>query len=93
MSKAVVAAAAGALGDGQPDGLVLASIARAFVSEKAVDLTQNCFQVFGGIGFTWEHDQHLYMRRLATEAYLFGSPAWHRKRIWALSKQAEVASA
>jgi alkylation response protein AidB-like acyl-CoA dehydrogenase len=92
MSKAVVATAASALGAGQPDGVILASIARAFVSEKAVDLTQNCFQVFGGIGFTWEHDQHLYMRRLATEAYLFGSPAWHRKRIWRLSK-AEVASA
>jgi len=93
MSKAVVATAASALGAGQPDGVILASIARAFVSEKAVDLTQNCFQVFGGIGFTWEHDQHLYMRRLATEAYMFGSPAWHRKRIWRLSKQAEVASA
>jgi alkylation response protein AidB-like acyl-CoA dehydrogenase len=93
MSKAVVATAASALGAGQPDGPVLASIARAFVGEKSVDLTQNCFQVFGGIGFTWEHDQHLYMRRLATEAYLFGAPAWHRQRIWQLSKQAEVAGA
>jgi len=93
MSKAVVATAASALGAGQPDGVILASLARAFVSEKAVDLTQNCFQVFGGIGFTWEHDQHLYMRRLATEAYLFGSPAWHRKRIWRLSKQGAAASA
>jgi alkylation response protein AidB-like acyl-CoA dehydrogenase len=93
MSKAVVATAASALGAGQPDGLILASIARAFASEKAVELTQNCFQVFGGIGFTWEHDQHLFMRRLASEAYLFGAPAWHRKRIWRLSNQAEVAGA
>ena len=64
------------------DGLAMASIARAFVSEHAVELTHNCFQVFGGIGYTWEHDQHLYMRRLAAEAYLFGSPSWHRQRLW-----------
>jgi alkylation response protein AidB-like acyl-CoA dehydrogenase len=93
MAKAVVAGAAQALGGGAADGLAMASIARAFVSENAVELTHTCFQVFGGIGFTWEHDQHLYMRRLASEAYLFGAPSWHRRRIWELSKQAEVASA
>ena len=36
---------------------------------------------FGGIGFTWEHDLHLYMRRLTTDASLYGEPAWHRERI------------
>ena len=82
MSKGLVAGAAEALGGNAADGLAMASIARAFVSEHAVELTHNCFQVFGGIGYTWEHDQHLYMRRLAAEAYLFGSPAWHRGRIW-----------
>ena len=82
MGKALVAGAAEALGGGEPDGLVMASIARAFVSENAVELTHDCFQVFGGIGFTWEHEQHLYMRRLASEAYLFGSPSRHRRRIW-----------
>jgi alkylation response protein AidB-like acyl-CoA dehydrogenase len=82
MSKAVVAGAAEALGDGAVDGLAMASIARAFVSENAIELTHTCFQVFGGIGFTWEHDQHLYMRRLASEAHLFGGPGWHRRRIW-----------
>ena len=99
MAKALVAGAAEALGSsGAPrsdaaDGLVLASMARALVSENAVELTHNCFQVFGGIGFTWEHDQHLYMRRLASEAYLFGSPSWHRRRIWELSARTEVADA
>jgi alkylation response protein AidB-like acyl-CoA dehydrogenase len=82
MSKGMVAGAAAALGDEAADGLTMASIARALVSQQAVELTHNCFQVFGGIGFTWEHDQHLYMRRLASEAYLFGSPDWHRQRIW-----------
>ena len=85
MSKGVVAGAAEALGGNAADGPAMASIARAFVSEHAVELTHNCFQVFGGIGYTWEHDQHLYMRRLAAEAYQFGSPAWHRQRIWQLA--------
>jgi alkylation response protein AidB-like acyl-CoA dehydrogenase len=93
MAKALVAGAAGALGGDEADGLVMASIARAFVSENAVELTHNCFQVFGGIGFTWEHDQHLYMRRLASEAYLFGSPSWHRRRIWEQAVRAGVAGA
>jgi alkylation response protein AidB-like acyl-CoA dehydrogenase len=85
MAKALVAGAAEAIGSNAADGPSMASMARAFVSENAIELTQNCFQVFGGIGFTWEHDQHLYMRRLASEAYLFGSPSWHRRRIWRLS--------
>ena len=50
-----------------------------------IDLAQNCFQVFGGIGYTWEHDQHLYLRRLTTDAALFGDPAWHRERLCQLS--------
>jgi alkylation response protein AidB-like acyl-CoA dehydrogenase len=90
MSKALVAGAAEALGGDEADGPVMASMARAFVSENAVELTHNCFQVFGGIGFTWEHDQHLYMRRLASEAYLFGPPAWHRRRIWEMAARTEV---
>jgi alkylation response protein AidB-like acyl-CoA dehydrogenase len=90
MAKALVAGAAEALGSGAADGLATASIARAFTSENAVELTQTCFQVFGGIGFTWEHDQHLYMRRLASEAYLFGAPSWHRQRIWAAADIGEA---
>jgi alkylation response protein AidB-like acyl-CoA dehydrogenase len=82
MAKGLVAAAAGALGRGADDGPAMASIARAFVSERSVEVTHNCFQVFGGVGYTWEHDQHLFMRRLASEAYLFGGPAWHRQRLW-----------
>ena len=56
-------------------------MAKAFVSDSAVDLAQNCFQVFGGIGYTWEHDQHLYMRRLTTDAALYGDASRHRERV------------
>jgi alkylation response protein AidB-like acyl-CoA dehydrogenase len=79
--KALSAAAARAVGSGRPDAGEVASMAKAFVGDSALDLAQNCFQVFGGIGYTWEHDQHLYLRRLTVDAALYGEPAWHRERI------------
>jgi alkylation response protein AidB-like acyl-CoA dehydrogenase len=81
MVKGLVAAAATALGSGAPDGAELAHAAKAFVAERGVELAQNCFQVFGGIGYTWEHDQHFWFRRLAADAECFGSAAAHRTRL------------
>ena len=81
MSKAMVDAAARAVGTGASDASAVASMAKAFVADSGVELAQNCFQVFGGIGFTWEHDQHLYLRRLTTDAALYGDPTWHRERL------------
>jgi alkylation response protein AidB-like acyl-CoA dehydrogenase len=80
MSKGVVAVAAAAGGE-SAEGAELAHAAKAFVSERSLDLAHNCFQVFGGIGYTWDHDQHLFLRRLAAEAECFGSPAWHRSTL------------
>ena len=54
------------------------------MSDSAIDLAQGCWQVFGGIGYTWEHDQHLYLRRLTTDAMLYGDATWHRERICSL---------
>jgi len=85
MSKAIVVAAARSLGTDDGYGLEAASMAKAFVGDSGVELAQNCFQIFGGIGFTWEHDQHLYLRRLTTDAALFGDPVWHRERLCQLS--------
>jgi alkylation response protein AidB-like acyl-CoA dehydrogenase len=59
----------------------LASAAKAYVGDSALELGQNCFQVFAGIGFTWEHDQHFYLRRLTMDAALYGDAAWHRRRL------------
>jgi alkylation response protein AidB-like acyl-CoA dehydrogenase len=81
MSKAMARAAALAVGAGQSDAGEVASMAKAFVGESAMTLAQNCFQTFGGIGYTWEHDQHLYLRRLAADATLYGDPDWHRERL------------
>jgi alkylation response protein AidB-like acyl-CoA dehydrogenase len=38
-------------------------------------------RVHGGIGFTWEHDSHLYLKRAKLDEVLFGSPSWHRRRL------------
>jgi alkylation response protein AidB-like acyl-CoA dehydrogenase len=85
MSKAITLAAANSVGTDDGYGLEAASMAKAFVGDCGIDLAQNCFQVFGGIGFTWEHDQHLYLRRVTTDSALFGAPAWHRERLCQLS--------
>ncbi|WP_072803809.1 acyl-CoA dehydrogenase family protein [Rhodococcoides yunnanense] len=88
MAKSSTTAAAESVGNDSDDALAMASMARMFVSEKSIELAHNCFQVFGGIGYTWEHDHHLFMRRLASDAYLFGSPTWHSRTVWAQSHHA-----
>ena len=85
MGKAVVLAAARSLGSNDGYGPEAASIAKAMVGDAAIELAQNCFQVFGGIGYTWEHDQHLYLRRLTTDAGLYGDASWHRERLCQLA--------
>jgi alkylation response protein AidB-like acyl-CoA dehydrogenase len=80
-SVAIASDAVRAVQDGANDAAELASAAKAFVGEAAIDIAQTCFQVFGGIGYTWEHDQHLFLRRLTADAALYGQPTWHRERI------------
>jgi alkylation response protein AidB-like acyl-CoA dehydrogenase len=85
ISKAMALAAARNVGTDDGYGPESASIAKAFVGDAGIDLVQTCFQVYGGIGYTWEHDQHLYLRRITTDAGLFGDPAWHRERLCQLA--------
>ena len=57
-----------------------AAAAAALALDDAVDNAKDCIQVLGGIGFTWEHDAHLYLRRaLALRQLLGGSPAWRTR--------------
>jgi alkylation response protein AidB-like acyl-CoA dehydrogenase len=56
------------------------ALAQAYCSEAFVFVAATNIQVHGGIGFTWEHPAHLYLRRARTDAQLLGSPAWHRER-------------
>ncbi len=74
-------AAAHAVGDHAADASEIASIAKAYVGDAGVAVAQACQQMHGGIGFTWEHDLHFYLRRLAVDRVLYGDPSWHRERI------------
>jgi alkylation response protein AidB-like acyl-CoA dehydrogenase len=65
-----------------PDGLPLAaSIAQATASEAAFKCAADSLQVHGGIGFTWESDVHLYLKRARASASFFGSAQAHRARV------------
>jgi alkylation response protein AidB-like acyl-CoA dehydrogenase len=61
-----------------------ASTTKSYVAEACGVVAQEALQIHGGIGFTWEHDLHLYLRRIKTNEFLHGSPAWHRERIYTL---------
>jgi alkylation response protein AidB-like acyl-CoA dehydrogenase len=80
-SRAVLDAAIAAQDTGAPDAAETASIAKAWVGDHGIDLAQGCLQVFGGIGYTWEHNLHLFLRRITMNALLYGAPEWHRERI------------
>jgi len=81
VSLAAAGAAAEAVADARPTASEIVSIAKAYVGEAGTQLAQQCLQVHGGIGFTWEHDLHFYLRRLSADRVLYGDPEWHRERI------------
>jgi alkylation response protein AidB-like acyl-CoA dehydrogenase len=74
-------AAAHAVQTGTPDASELVSVAKWFVGQRATDIIQDCVQIHGGIGVTWEHDLHLYLRRVTTDRVTWGSPADHLQRL------------
>jgi len=82
--KAVSVAATRAAQDGQVDAMEIAHMAKAWVGDPGIDIAQGCFQVFGGIGYTWEHDLHLFLRRITMNNLLYGQPDWHREQICTL---------
>lgn len=62
-----------------PELPVAASMAKAFCSEAYFRTAAANIQVHGGIGFTWEHDAHLYFKRAKSSELLFGAPTFHRE--------------
>jgi alkylation response protein AidB-like acyl-CoA dehydrogenase len=68
-----------------PDELgVAAAIAKAYCSEAYFRVAAETIQVHGGIGFTWEHDAHLYFRRAKSTQLLLGDEHYHRERFASL---------
>nr|WP_234801866.1 MULTISPECIES: acyl-CoA dehydrogenase family protein [Mycolicibacterium] len=70
-----------ALTDGTDDPALAASIAQATASAAFAKIAADTIQVHGGIGFTWEHQAHLYFKRATTDAALLGSAEAHRSRV------------
>jgi alkylation response protein AidB-like acyl-CoA dehydrogenase len=72
--------------DAKPESLPLAaSMAKARASDAATSVTHNAIQTLGGIGFTWEHDVHFFLKRARVSAQLMGSAGQHRDRVAALA--------
>ena len=70
-----------AVQDDDPDVIETVSAAASYLGDHASEILQDCTQLHGGIGVTWEHDLHLYLRRVTLDRNLFGTPAQHRERI------------
>ncbi|MDX6285199.1 MAG: hypothetical protein QOG53_684 [Frankiales bacterium] len=69
------------------DRSLAASTAKAWASDAGMRVMNSALQVHGGIGFTWEHDLHLYLKRAQLDSVTFGDAAYHRERIARLLKQ------
>jgi alkylation response protein AidB-like acyl-CoA dehydrogenase len=84
-------AAAAAVADDADEADELVSVAKAFVGEYGAEVLHDCVQLHGGIGVTFEHDLHLFLRRLTLDRALLGTPADHRLRIADLLEKREAA--
>ena len=77
----IATAAARAVAAGAPDAGELVSVAKAWIGPHATELVQDCVQLHGGIGVTWEHDLHLYLRRTTVNRATYGTPEEHADRV------------
>jgi alkylation response protein AidB-like acyl-CoA dehydrogenase len=90
-SHAVSDSAASAVEAQSPDADELVSAAKAFIGDYGGELLQDCVQLHGGIGLTYEHDLHLFLRRLSLDRMLYGTPAEHRQRLADLVEEEDAA--
>ncbi len=74
------------------DADLAVSVAKSYVAEHAPGMVQQCVQLHGGIGVTWEHDLHLYLRRVTLYRSMFGTPEEHNLRVYRMTKELESAS-
>jgi alkylation response protein AidB-like acyl-CoA dehydrogenase len=86
-SHAVSDAAIGATATGAPDAAELLRAAKSFIGDFGGELMQDCVQIHGGIGVTFEHDLHLYLRRHTVNRALYGTPAEHRQHLADLAEE------
>ncbi len=77
-ARAAARYAAACLAREDADTPVAVALAKAACSDIAVKAAQECVQLHGGIGFTWEHPAHLYLKRATSSLIGFGTAGYHR---------------
>ena len=80
-AKAAIWYAAYAIASEQPDRTDAVSVAKSYATDAEFKANYESLQIHGGIGFTWEHDLHLWLKRGKALANSFGSARWHRERL------------
>ncbi|WP_405901307.1 acyl-CoA/acyl-ACP dehydrogenase [Streptomyces sp. NBC_00727] len=83
-ARAAARNAADALATGSPDTPLAVAVAQAYCSKVAVHAAEECVQLHGGIGMTWEHPAHLYLKRAKADATAYGTAGRHRETVAAL---------
>jgi alkylation response protein AidB-like acyl-CoA dehydrogenase len=79
--RSAVQYAAAAVAEGSPEVPVLAPMLKAYASETYFHVAAESIQMHGGIGFTWEHDAHLYFKRAKASELFLGAASYHRERL------------
>jgi alkylation response protein AidB-like acyl-CoA dehydrogenase len=79
--RSAVYHASAAVAERQPDAPLAAALAYAYCSQAFTHAAKECIQIHGGIGYTWEHDAHLYLRRAKSSELFFGPPVRQRTRL------------
>ncbi|KIZ17279.1 acyl-CoA dehydrogenase family protein [Streptomyces natalensis] len=77
-ARAAARNAADALAGGSPDAPLAVAVAQAYCAPVAVRAAEECIQLHGGIGMTWEHPAHLYLKRAKADQLALGAPGRHR---------------
>jgi alkylation response protein AidB-like acyl-CoA dehydrogenase len=80
-ARAVARYAADCMATGSSDLPIAAAVAHAFVGPVAVRSAEECVQLHGGVGFTWEYPIHLYLKRAKSDSLAYGSAAVHRSAL------------
>ena len=89
MSAAMRDSAVRAVDEAHSDATEIVSMTKAFVARTSIDVAHAAWQVFGGMAYMWEHEFHLYLRRLTGDAAFLGTEAWHNEFVVALHEEAE----
>jgi alkylation response protein AidB-like acyl-CoA dehydrogenase len=66
----------------RPDADTAVHVAKSWTGRATSFVASEALQLHGGIGFTWEHDLHLFLRRAKVNELLLGSPSWHDERLF-----------